>query len=194
MKVNKAAFIGKWRITEMEAWDQEFVDMEVAGHFTFARKDLGSFQFGLVQGEIDWRIEPADRERRTARTYLHPPRRVVRISRRQASVGAALTARGLRSGLRAFVPRPLLRGSQTALDHGRGKPNIPRGLDGSASGFQANEQQAIAAGAFHRHVRRGLRRERLAEQIQEKSKDVLVQRAQLRQPDLAAGSQTCRRG
>lgn len=66
MKINKSAFIGKWRITEMETWDQEFVDMEVAGHFTFQRKDLGSFQFGLVQGEMDWRIESRDDEIRLA--------------------------------------------------------------------------------------------------------------------------------
>ncbi|MBA2408517.1 MAG: hypothetical protein H0V62_01635 [Gammaproteobacteria bacterium] len=57
MKVNKAAYIARWRIAEMETWNQEFVDMEVPGHFTFARDGLGSFQFGLVQGEIDWRIE-----------------------------------------------------------------------------------------------------------------------------------------
>ena len=33
----------------MEAWDQEYIDMEVPGHF----------QFGLVQGEMDCRLENA---------------------------------------------------------------------------------------------------------------------------------------
>ena len=27
-----AAYIGKWRITEMEMWDREFIDMEAQGH------------------------------------------------------------------------------------------------------------------------------------------------------------------
>lgn len=48
-------FIGRWRIVEMEVWDQDYVDMEVPGHFTFAKDNLGNFQFGLVSGELDCR-------------------------------------------------------------------------------------------------------------------------------------------
>jgi len=50
-------YIGKWRIIEMEIWDQDFIDMETEGHFLFEKDQLGSFQFGLVQGQIDYRIE-----------------------------------------------------------------------------------------------------------------------------------------
>jgi hypothetical protein len=50
-------FIGKWSIVEMEAWDQEYVNMEVPGHFTFKKGGSGHFQFGLVQGEMDCRLE-----------------------------------------------------------------------------------------------------------------------------------------
>jgi hypothetical protein len=50
-------YFGKWRITQMEMWDQEFVDMETEGHFNFEEDELGSFQFGLVQGQIDYRME-----------------------------------------------------------------------------------------------------------------------------------------
>ena len=50
-------YIGKWRIIEMEMWDQDFIDMETEGHFLFEDDDLGSFQFGLVQGQIDYRVE-----------------------------------------------------------------------------------------------------------------------------------------
>ena len=50
-------YLGKWRITEMEVWDQEFVDMETVGHFLFEKDELGFFQFGLVQGQIDYSIE-----------------------------------------------------------------------------------------------------------------------------------------
>ena len=31
--------------------------METEGHFIFEEDELGSFQFGLVQGQIDFRIE-----------------------------------------------------------------------------------------------------------------------------------------
>ena len=48
-------YIGKWRIIEMEIWDQDFIDMETEGHFLFEKDQLGSFQFGLVQGQIDYR-------------------------------------------------------------------------------------------------------------------------------------------
>ena len=41
----------------MEAWDQEYVNMEIPGHFTFKKDDTGHFHFGLVQGEMDCRLE-----------------------------------------------------------------------------------------------------------------------------------------
>jgi hypothetical protein len=48
----------------MEMWDQEYVNMEVPEHFTFMKDGTGHFQFGLVQGEMDCRIETVyDRER-----------------------------------------------------------------------------------------------------------------------------------
>ena len=50
-------YLGKWRIIEMEMWDQDFVDMETEGHFTFEKDKTGDFQFGLVKGQIDFRIE-----------------------------------------------------------------------------------------------------------------------------------------
>lgn len=52
-------FIGTWRIVWMKEWDQDYVDMEVQGHFTFNEKRLGNFQFGLIQGELDWRVQDA---------------------------------------------------------------------------------------------------------------------------------------
>lgn len=55
----KNPFIGTWRIVWMEVWGQDYVDMEVPGYFTFGEKDLGDFQFGLVQGEMDWRLQDA---------------------------------------------------------------------------------------------------------------------------------------
>jgi len=37
----------------MEQWDKDFIDEEVPGHFTIRKDGTGSFQFGLVQGEMD---------------------------------------------------------------------------------------------------------------------------------------------
>jgi hypothetical protein len=64
MKKTFRPFVGTWSIVEMEAWDQEYVNMEAPGHFTFKKDGTGHFQFGLVRGEMDCRIETAnDRQR-----------------------------------------------------------------------------------------------------------------------------------
>lgn len=58
-KAVRGDFVGNWRITEMEAWDVEYFDMEVPAYLTI-RKDLsGEFQFGLVQAQLDGKIESA---------------------------------------------------------------------------------------------------------------------------------------
>ena len=50
-------FVGKWRITEMEMWGQDYVDMEVPGYIHIGADGSGQFQFGLVSGDIDGRVE-----------------------------------------------------------------------------------------------------------------------------------------
>ena len=52
---SQSPFEGRWRITSMEMWGQDFVDAEVEGFFEFGPNGLGSFQFGYVRGEIDYR-------------------------------------------------------------------------------------------------------------------------------------------
>ncbi len=54
------AFEGRWRITWMEQWDQDYVDEEVEGYFEFKPKGMGSFHFGYVQGQIDYRSTTRD--------------------------------------------------------------------------------------------------------------------------------------
>ena len=51
------AFFGKWRIVEMEVWDQDYVDMEVPGFIRIGSDGTGQFRFGLVFGDIDGRVE-----------------------------------------------------------------------------------------------------------------------------------------
>lgn len=43
-------FAGKWRIVEMEVFDQEYVDMEVPGYFRIGTDGTGQFQFGWSPG------------------------------------------------------------------------------------------------------------------------------------------------
>ena len=47
---------GRWRITWMETWDQDFVDLIEPGYFQFDENRVGFFVFGAVQGQVDYRI------------------------------------------------------------------------------------------------------------------------------------------
>jgi hypothetical protein len=50
-------FINPWRIVWMAGWDMDYVDMDAPGHITFESGGAGSFQFGMLQSQLDWRIE-----------------------------------------------------------------------------------------------------------------------------------------
>jgi hypothetical protein len=43
-------FAGRWRITAMEMWDQDYVDLVEPGFFEFGSDGMGSFVFGAVHG------------------------------------------------------------------------------------------------------------------------------------------------
>jgi len=53
----KNEYLGRWGIVEMEQWDQDYVDMEVPSYILFEENNSGEFQFGLVRGYMDCRIE-----------------------------------------------------------------------------------------------------------------------------------------
>ena len=53
----ESAFIGIWRIVEMELWDADYFDMEVPAYIRIDENLTGEFQFGLVQGDLDGRME-----------------------------------------------------------------------------------------------------------------------------------------
>src|SRR5688500_230093 len=46
------SIFGPWRITQMDEWDQAFVDAEVEGYVRFNRDGSGEFQFGYVHGRM----------------------------------------------------------------------------------------------------------------------------------------------
>ena len=45
-------FAGRWRITSMEQWDQDFVDEEEEGYFEFTEK--GMVYFTLAMSTARW--------------------------------------------------------------------------------------------------------------------------------------------
>lgn len=50
-------FVGTWRLTETELWDEDALDLVAPAHVTFKADGLGSFQLVAIQGEIDARFD-----------------------------------------------------------------------------------------------------------------------------------------
>ena len=57
---SKPPFAGRWQIVSMTEWDKEYLNEEVEAFIEFASNNLGSFQFGYVQGAIDYRSTDRD--------------------------------------------------------------------------------------------------------------------------------------
>ena len=60
----KAEIAGRWLIESMDQWDRDFIDEAVRGFFEFDTKGSGTFQFGYVEGQIDYR--PCERNSKPA--------------------------------------------------------------------------------------------------------------------------------
>jgi len=58
------AIVGRWRITHMDEWDQDFVDAEVEGYIRFKPDGGGEFHFGYVHGQMT--CEQTEREGKPA--------------------------------------------------------------------------------------------------------------------------------
>ena len=52
--------IGRWRITEMGAWDGDYLDEEEPAFIQFKAGGMGEFHFGYVHGQMDCRIGERD--------------------------------------------------------------------------------------------------------------------------------------
>lgn len=50
--------VGRWRIVDMELWDQDAVDLVAPGFIEFEPESTGSFGFIAVQAGMDWRQAP----------------------------------------------------------------------------------------------------------------------------------------
>ena len=53
---------GKYKITEMEQWDLDFIDAQGDGYIDFGSDGIGSFMFGYVDGDIDYRKSKGTQE------------------------------------------------------------------------------------------------------------------------------------
>ena len=56
----KSPFEGLWHIVSMSEWDEDYFNEEAQAFIEFEANGTGHFQFGYVQGYMDWR--PAIRD------------------------------------------------------------------------------------------------------------------------------------
>jgi len=54
------AVLGRWSIDSMSMWDKDYIDVGTPGYFDFGGNNLGSFKFGYVQGDLDYRLTQRD--------------------------------------------------------------------------------------------------------------------------------------
>jgi hypothetical protein len=55
-KEGTVKYEGRWHITEMEMWEDDYLNMEVQAYIRIRRDGGGDFQFGLVSGQIDGEV------------------------------------------------------------------------------------------------------------------------------------------
>ena len=68
-KSNAKPFVGRWRITEMELWDRDYIDIDGPGYITIGKAGLGEFQFGTVAGSINYEVEDRAEDERLEFTW-----------------------------------------------------------------------------------------------------------------------------
>ncbi len=56
MITNNSNYQGKWHIEEMSMWDEDYFNMGVQAYVEVKANNLGYFQFGLVQGQLDGKM------------------------------------------------------------------------------------------------------------------------------------------
>ena len=54
------SFAGRWRITEMDVWENDYLDLVEPAPITFTGETDGAFVFGTVQGWLDIRYGTRD--------------------------------------------------------------------------------------------------------------------------------------
>jgi hypothetical protein len=69
------AFTGRWRIVEMDVWENDFLDLVEEAHLTFRGKSDGEIAFGALKGFLDVRyaVRPARSSHGKGTTRMTPP-------------------------------------------------------------------------------------------------------------------------
>lgn len=63
--------VGRWRIVDMELWDQAAVDLVAPGFIEFETESIGCLGFIAVQGGMNWREAPREGRPGVDRLYFH---------------------------------------------------------------------------------------------------------------------------
>ena len=58
----KSPFVGLWHIVSMTTWGEDYFNEEIQAFIEFEENGTGHFQFGYVQGYMDWRLATRDGE------------------------------------------------------------------------------------------------------------------------------------
>jgi hypothetical protein len=53
-------FNGKWKIVEMEVWDQKYIDLVEPGYIEFGNESFGSLHFGCIYADINYSVNNSD--------------------------------------------------------------------------------------------------------------------------------------
>ena len=54
LSLNMKSIVGKWRLIDMEQWDQEFIDLVEPGYIAFKQTGTGAMVFGAVNLSLTW--------------------------------------------------------------------------------------------------------------------------------------------
>ena len=57
MKKIEPEYVASWRITAMSNWDKDYIDEIALGRLVIEANGTGTLVFGLVQAELDCRME-----------------------------------------------------------------------------------------------------------------------------------------
>jgi hypothetical protein len=131
----KHPFVGTWHITEMEMWDADYMHMERQAYVEIEPGDHGSFQFGLVCGELHGYLEEEGPTQRFAFTWegndeMDPASGSgwMRLETEDTAAGRIAIHRGDHSRFtaRRVGPRPAAGGRTARPDDAGGQPKRRR--------------------------------------------------------------------
>jgi len=65
----KPQYTGTWRITKMDTWDSEYINLVGPAYLRINREGGGFMQFGAVEATLDCRAEDTGNDQRMEFTF-----------------------------------------------------------------------------------------------------------------------------